>query len=310
MDVDSNITSGQGSSFNYSFDYSDFDSKALVPKAQEIDNFTACAKTIIGVLTVSAIVVLTTGITRSKNQKFFGFQCYSMNLAIINVLNIVSLYCNDRDINLSSFLTEGFAKSIKIYNYAFKKTASIVFCTTTFFLIYETTQRYRRNIIGFPLKYWLIILITADFVPLLMTTIEAQYYRYSSYRPNLVALYQFLWLQALTLAVFVFNVAIFCMSVRKKREENFVTDPEPSFLTRRQMIKFCVFVICTTWLQYPTNYLLPTEVFDFEFDPEMSLKLLPTIQPYIKRMIDFHVYLTFLKPFCETMACLLFLCTK
>ncbi|CAD5206463.1 unnamed protein product [Bursaphelenchus okinawaensis] len=97
------------------------------------------------------------------------------------------------------------------------------------------------------------------------------------------------------------------MSVRRKREETFMTDPEPAFLNRQHMRKFCIYLLSTLWIQYLTNYMLPAQVFTVQVDPEASLKLLPKIQPYIKHIMDLHMYATFFKPMIETYSCIMFL---
>lgn len=154
----------------------------------------------------------------------------------------------------------------------------MIYSSTTFILIYETTQKYRRNLSGFPARTWFILLYICDLIPVFGLIAQSQWKAFAVLRPNILACYQGIWAFITTKAAIMFITASVCCFQRRKKEEEYRTEKSKCLFGRWHLIRLSLFLITTLWLQMPSTGDYISQIFTVKMDTSKGMDLLPKVQ--------------------------------
>ncbi|KAI6182186.1 hypothetical protein M3Y97_00353200 [Aphelenchoides bicaudatus] len=315
--------------FNYSFDYSEYAYTGLVGHQKSV--FKPALKATLVVLTLVSMIFTIVVMIKRKSNGYRGFRWYSANLMLINFIALIVIVANDHDLAflIKSAVSHNTYNRLKIYSFDLVELSNIVYVCTTTFLIVEATNRYRQNGgSGFTHRNWFIITALSDLVPFAFVVVQKEFFPYASFKPKPYALYHVLWWSVFGFASFLFITASLCC-IKKRKQEEYVekngsvtndvhkfskeyehafVSSQPLVFNHRHLLRLSIFLLATMWIQGPTALNLPADLIPpAQVNPDIAMKIMPKVQPFIKYLLDINFWCTLIMPLVETLACLIFL---
>lgn len=177
---------------------------------------------------------------------------------------------------LGALLGESWAKLFREYGEGLKQFASVAFCTTSFVLVYDATQRYRRSAPALSGRLWVLVCVLADALPLLWMLDVHQHPQHS----RLLSLYQLLWLGLASASAAAFQTASICCSCRRRREEHFLASSPRAAARfgRWQLVRVSLFLLAALQLQGLVAINAVGDLFPFRMEPDRQVEVLTKVQ--------------------------------
>ncbi|KAI6218068.1 hypothetical protein M3Y95_01180900 [Aphelenchoides besseyi] len=289
--------------FNYSFDYTEFDTD--VSKRSHPHVLAPALKSMIIIATFTFMAIIIAIVVRSKPHGHRAFRWYTVNLLLINFLMTISVTFNEKE--LSFLFKDNLSNSLrarsKQYHFNIVELSNVVYCSTTFFLITDSTNRYRRNSQGFTSTTWLAITLLCDCIPFFYIVIQQEFFAYVTIIPKPLAVYHIVWWLLCGIAASTFITGSLCC-LRKRKLESYASPPiplnnvsnqpnrDPFSLTYAQafhsptaelfdrwhLVRLSLYLISTMWIQFTTGATIGPDLFSGHVDPKAGMKLMPVIQ--------------------------------
>ncbi|KAI6234454.1 hypothetical protein M3Y99_00796600 [Aphelenchoides fujianensis] len=216
-------------SFNYSFDYHEFDTAPETHSTPHV--LGPIVKSLILLTTFILLIGVIPGVVYfAKSEGHRGFKWYSINLMAVNFLTAISITLNEKDLFflLRDNLSAGLKARAKLYHFQIVELSNVVYLSTTVFLIVDSTARFVREsgtiaetVPASRPFLWLLVCLACDFIPFVYIAIQQEYFPYASVTPKPLALYHLLWWIAYGGAAGCFVTASLCCLKKRKAEEEY-----------------------------------------------------------------------------------------